>query len=295
MEAIGLGNRALCRVPSDASCRMDVTALRTAVARDRAAGFNPACVIATAGTVNTGAIDDLEAIADLCADEGLWLHVDGCIGALLAIAPEGKALVRGIARADSIALDPHKWLHAPFEIGCVLVRDADAHFGSFTLTPEYLENAPRGIASGAWLHDFGLQTSRGFRALKVWMALEEHGVAKFGRLIDQDLSHARYLAERITATPDLSMCFPTTINIVCFRYDPGGMPEQALKRLNTEIMVRMQEAGVAAVSDTTVQGRYCLRAAINNHRTTRADLDILVDEVARQGALMIGGGRSDHR
>ncbi len=139
---------------------------------------------------------------------------------------------------------------------------------------------------------FGLQTSRGFRALKVWMALEEHGVAKFGRLIDQDLAHARYLAKRITATPDLSLCFPTAINIVCFRYDPGGLPEPALKRLNTEIMVRMQEAGIAAVSDTTVHGRHCLRAAINNHRTTRADLDILIDEVARQGAALIGGDRS---
>ena len=265
---------------------MDVKALRGAVARDRAAGLHPACVIATAGTVNTGAIDDLGAIADFCAEQGLWLHVDGCIGALLAIAPEGKALVRGIARADSIALDPHKWLHAPFEVGCALVRDADAHFGSFTLTPEYLENAPRGIASGAWLHDFGFQTSRGFRALKVWMALEEHGVAKFGRLIEQDLAHARYLSERIAATADLALCFPTAINIVCFRYDPGGLPEAALKRLNTEIMVRMQEAGVAAVSDTTVHGRHCLQAAINNHRTTRADLDILVDAVARHGAAV---------
>jgi aromatic-L-amino-acid decarboxylase len=295
LEAMGLGNRALCRVPSDAACRMDVAALRTALSRDRTAGLHPVCVIATAGTVNTGAIDDLEAIAELCAEEGLWLHVDGCIGALLAIAPEGKALVRGIARADSIALDPHKWLHAPFEVGCALVRDADAHFGSFTLTPEYLENAPRGIASGAWLHDFGLQTSRGFRALKVWMALEENGVAKFGRLIDQDLAHARHLTERITATPDLSLCFPAAINIVCFRYDPGGLPEPALKRLNTEIMVRMQEAGVAAVSDTTVQGRHCLRAAINNHRTTLADLDILIDEVARQGAALIGEAILDRR
>ncbi|MGM0561805.1 MAG: pyridoxal phosphate-dependent decarboxylase family protein [Pseudomonadota bacterium] len=288
VEAMGLGNQALCRVPSDTACRMDVAALRRAVARDRAAGHQPACVIATAGTVNTGAIDDLQAIADFCVDEGLWLHVDGCIGALLAIAPEGQALIQGMKRADSIALDPHKWLHAPFEVGCALVRDADAHYGSFTLTPEYLENAPRGIASGAWLHDFGLQTSRGFRALKVWMALEEQGVAKFGRLIDQDLAHARYLSERIEATPDLSMCFPTAINIVCFRYDPGGLPEPSLKRLNTEIMVRMQEAGIAAVSDTTVQGRHCLRAAITNHRTTRADLDILIDEVLRQGETLMG-------
>ncbi len=287
MEAMGLGNRALCRVPTDAACRMDIAALRAAIAQDRAAGAQPACVIATAGTVNTGAIDDLEAIADLCADEGLWLHVDGCIGALLVIAPAGNMLVRGIARADSIALDPHKWLHAPFEVGCALVRDADAHFHSFTLTPEYLENAPRGIASGAWLHDFGLQTSRGFRALKLWMSLQEHGVAKFGRLIEQDLAHARYLAARIEATQNLTLCFPPAINIVCFRFDPGGLPEAVLKRLNTEIMVRMQETGVAAVSDTTVQGRHCLRAAINNHRTTSADLDILADEVARHGAALL--------
>jgi glutamate/tyrosine decarboxylase-like PLP-dependent enzyme len=288
VEAMGLGNRALRRVPTDAACCMDIAALRAAIAEDRAAGLHPACVIATAGTVNAGAIDDLGAIADLCADQGLWLHVDGCIGALLAIAPEGKALVRGIARADSIALDPHKWLHAPFEVGCALVRDAKAHFGSYTLTPEYLKNAPRGIASGEWLHDFGLQTSRGFRALKVWMALKQHGVSKFGRLIEQDLTHARYLTEQIKVTPDLQLCFPTVINIVCFRFDPGGLPEADLKRLNTEIMVRMQEAGVAAVSDTTIQGRHCLRAAINNHRTTRGDLDILLAEVVQQGVMLIG-------
>jgi len=244
-------------------------------------------VIATAGTVNTGALDDLEAIADLCAAEGLWLHVDGCIGALLAIAPAGRALVRGIARADSIALDPHKWLHAPFEVGCALVRDAAVHRGTFTVTPEYLEQAPRGIASGEWLHDYGLQTSRGFRALKVWMALKEHGAARFGRLIDQDLAHARYLTARIEATPGLTLCFPPAINIVCFRYDPGDLPEPALKDLNTEIMLLMQETGVAAVSDTTVKGRHCLRAAINNHRTIRADLDLLVDEVVRLGVALL--------
>ncbi|WP_299821543.1 pyridoxal-dependent decarboxylase [uncultured Jannaschia sp.] len=287
VEAMGLGNRALRRVPSDAACRMDLSALHGAIADDRAAGLHPACVIATAGTVNTGAIDDLQAIADICAAEGLWMHVDGCIGALLAIAPRGRALVRGIARADSIALDPHKWLHAPFEVGCALVRDAEAHLGAFSVMPEYLEGAPRGIASGAWLHDFGLQTSRGFRALKVWMALKEHGLAKFGRLIEQDLAHARHLTERIAAKPNLELCFPTAINIVCFRYDPGGLPEAAVKQLNTEIMVRMQETGIAAVSDTTVRGRHCLRAAVNNHRTTKDDLDILVEEVARLGAVLV--------
>jgi len=287
LETMGLGNRALRRVPSDANCRMNVAALRAAIAEDRANGISPACVIATAGTVNTGSIDDLEAIADLCSKEGLWLHVDGCIGALLAIAPEGKALVRGIVRADSIALDPHKWLHAPFEVGCALIRDARLHQSTFKVTPEYLKNAPRGIASGEWLHDFGLQTSRGFRALKVWMALKEHGVAKFGRLIEQDLEHARYLTDQVKTAPDLKLCFPTSINIVCFRFDPGGMSESALKQLNIEIMVCMQETGVAAISDTTVQGRHCLRAAINNHRTTRDDLNILIEEVVRLGGALI--------
>lgn len=283
VEAMGLGNTALRRVPSDADCQMDLSALRTAIAEDRACGLHPACVIATAGTVNTGAIDDLAAIADLCAEEGLWMHVDGCIGGLLAIAPTGRAMVHGIARADSIAIDPHKWLHAPFEVGCALVKDADAHLSTFTVTPEYLEAAPRGIASGAWLHDFGLQTSRGFRALKVWMSLKEHGLAKFGRLIDQDLDHARYLSDRIIATPNLELCFPGVINIVCFRYDPGGLSEAALKRLNTEIMVQTQESGIAAISDTTVRGRHCLRAAINNHRTLPSDLDMLTGEVVRLG------------
>jgi aromatic-L-amino-acid decarboxylase len=293
VEAMGLGNSALRRVPSAADCQMSLPALRTAIAGDRASGLHPSCVIATAGTVNTGAIDNLAAIADLCAEEGLWMHVDGCIGALLAIAPKGRTLVNGIARADSIAIDPHKWLHAPFEVGCALVRDANTHLGTFSVTPEYLEAAPRGIASGAWLHDLGLQTSRGFRALKVWMALKEHGLAKFGRLIDQDLAHARYLSDRIAATPNLALCFPGVINIVCFRYDPGGLSEAALKRLNTEIMLQMQETGIAAVSDTTVRGRHCLRAAINNHRTTTSDLDILTEEVARLGRTLAQEMASD--
>ena len=191
MEALGLGNRALRRIPTDASLRIDIPALRAAIAEDRAAGFKPACVIGNAGTVNTGAIDDLRALAKLAHEEDLWFHVDGCIGALIAIAPENAHRVAGIEWADSVALDPHKWLHAPFEVGCALVRDAIAHRRTFAVTPEYLESTPRGLASGEWLHDYGLQTSRGFRALKVWMALKEHGVDKFGRLIDQNIAPGR--------------------------------------------------------------------------------------------------------
>jgi aromatic-L-amino-acid decarboxylase len=286
MEALGLGNRALRRIATDADLRIDIDALRAAIAEDRAAGFRPACVIGTAGTVNTGAIDDLQALAKLAHEEDLWFHVDGCIGALIAIAPRNANRVAGIEWADSIALDPHKWLHAPFEVGCALVRDASAHRKTFAVTPEYLESMPRGLASGQWLHDYGLQTTRGFRALKVWMALREHGVEKFGRLIDQNIAQGDYLRALIEAEPLLELIAPATINIVCFRYRPSGMADEALKALNTEIMLKLQEEGIAAISDTTVRGQHCLRVAINNHRTRREDLDMLVEETLRLGAVL---------
>tara|TARA_R110002051_G_scaffold67814_4_gene122480 strand:- start:2838 stop:4313 length:1476 start_codon:yes stop_codon:yes gene_type:complete len=287
VEALGLGNKSLRRVPTDAELRIDIAALRAAISEDRAAGFNPACLIATAGTVNTGSIDDLEALADLAAEEGLWLHVDGCIGALLAIAPANAYRVSGIMRADSVALDPHKWLHAPFEVGCVLVRDAAAHRGAFAVTQEYLESTPRGLASGNWLHEYGLQTTRGFRALKVWMALLEHGVEKFGRLIDQNIAQARYLTGLIEQEPLLELVAPTSINIVCFRYNHDGTDEIGRKAFNLEIMLRLQEEGIAVLSDTTVHGEHCLRVAVNNHRTRQEDLDMLVQETLRLGALLM--------
>lgn len=283
MEALGLGNRALRRIPTDAAMRIDIAALRAAIAEDRAAGFKPSCVIGTAGTVNTGAIDDLQALATVATDEDLWFHVDGCIGALIAIAPQNASRVTGIEQAHSIALDPHKWLHAPFEAGCALVRNAEMHRNSFAVTPEYLESTPRGLASGQWLHDYGLQTSRGFRALKVWMALKEHGVDKFGRLIDQNIAQGRYLANLIEAEPALELTAPTTINIVCFRHRGDGLSGERRKNLNTEIMLRLQEEGIAAVSDTTVHGQHCLRVAITNHRTRRDDLELLVREAVRLG------------
>ncbi len=286
VEALGLGNKALRRITTDAELRIDVGALRAAIAQDRNAGFEPACVIATAGTVNTGAIDDLEALANLAAEESLWFHVDGCIGALLAIAPANAYRVRGIERAQSVALDPHKWLHAPFEVGCILIRDASAHRGAFTVTQEYLESTPRGLASAAWLHEYGLQTTRGFRALKVWMSLQEHGVEKFGRLIDQNIAQARYLTTLIDQQPFLELVAPTSINIVCFRYRSPGLEDGARKALNIEIMLQLQEKGIAALSDTTVHGEHCLRVAITNHRTQREDLDMLVAEMLRLGASL---------
>ena len=290
VEALGLGNRALRRISTDADLRIDIVALRKAIAEDRAAGFQPACVIGTAGTVNTGAIDDLQALARLAAEEDLWFHVDGCIGALIAIAPENAFRVAGIERADSVALDPHKWLHTPFEAGCALIRDASAHRSTFAVTPEYLEMTSRGVASANWLHDYSLQTSRGFRALKIWMALKEHGIEKFGRLIDQNIAQAHYLSALIETEPRLELVAPTNINIVCYRYRPDGTAEDGLKAINTELMLRLQEEGTATISDTTVRGEHCLRAAINNHRTRRADLELLIRETIRLGELIVNTG-----
>ena len=283
MNVLGLGKTALSKVPSDDAFRMRIDELRYRIQSDRAAGMRPACVIATACTTNTGSIDDVSALADLCRDEGLWLHVDGCIGAMIAIAPQNRHLVAGIERADSLALDLHKSFQAPFDVGCALIRDRKLHRKTFAEDAEYLQKMTRGIAAAEFLHDYGLDTSRGFRALKIWMMLKEHGVAKFGRLIDQSIAKARYLDGLVESEPRLERMAPTVIDIVSFRFNPGQTDEDELRALNIEIMLRLQEDGIAAVSDTTIHGRHCLRAAICNHRTVRADLDLLVAEVLRIG------------
>lgn len=281
LETLGLGSKALVEVPSDRRQRMRLDLLEAAIAEDRKNGFQPACVIGTAGTTNTGAIDDLSALAGLCDREGLWFHVDGCIGGVLRLSPDHAHLVAGIERADSVAIDPHKWLHAPFEAGAVLIRDPEAHFATFEMHGAYLQLQERGMIAGKFLADYGLELSRGFRALKIWMALKEQGAAKFGRLISQDIGHARYMARQIEAHPRLELVAPVDLNIVCFRV--VAKDEEAAKALNTEIMLRLQERGLAIPSDTTVQGRHGLRCAFNNHRTRRADIDGFLADVLRLG------------
>jgi glutamate/tyrosine decarboxylase-like PLP-dependent enzyme len=256
---------------------------------DRAAGERPFCVIGNAATINTGAVDDLAALADICARHGLWFHVDGAIGALLALAPAHRHLVRGMERADSVTLDLHKWLHVPFEAACALVRNRKAHRDAFALTPEYLERTERGLASGnLWFSDYGLQLSRGFKALKVWMSIKEHGLDKFGRLIDQNIAQAHELAGLLAAEPGFELMAPVATNIVCFRYNPGGLSDDALNAFNEELLVRLHESGVAAPSYTTLHGRYCLRAAIVNHRTVSADLGVMLCELVAIAGRMQG-------
>lgn len=277
LETLGLGSKALVEIESDDRHRMRLDALQCVIAQDRADGLQPACVIGTAGSTNTGAIDDLTAIADLCEREGIWFHVDGCIGGVLGLAKQHAHLIAGIERAGSVAIDPHKWLHTPFEAGAVLIKDADAHFATFEMHGPYLQYQERGAIAGKFLADYGLELSRGFRALKIWMAFKEHGAAKFGQLIAQDISLARYMETQIMAHPLLELVAPVNLNIVCFRHVADD--EDAAKVLNTEVMLRIQESGIAVLSDTTVQGKYGLRCAFNNHRTRREDIDVFLSAV----------------
>ena len=287
VELLGLGTKGLRKIPVNADFTINVEALKQAIADDRAAGYRPICVIGSAGTVNTGAVDDLSAIADLCRDEDLWFHVDGAIGAVAVLAGNVKPQLAGMERADSVALDLHKWMHIPFEAGCVIVRSESAHRTTFSLTPEYLAHESRGLPAGHWFSDYGLQLSRQFRALKVWMSVKEHGLDRFGRMIARNVEQAHYFGQLVESDPTLELMAPIGMDIVCFRFNPGGLDNDQLNALNKEILMQLHEQGIAAPSYTTLNGRYCLRIAIANHRSRQEDFDLLAREVVRIGQELI--------
>ena len=274
-------------MPVNERFQIDVAAVADAIAQDRAAGHRPFCVVGAAGTTNTGAIDDLNALADLCRREDLWFHVDGAFGAWAVLSPDMRNSVAGMERADSLAFDLHKWMYMPYEIGCVLVRDEVAHRNTFSLTPAYLAHGDGGAGMTGgdlpWFSDYGYQLSRGFRALKAWMSLKEHGIHKYGRLIEQNIDQARYLGELIEESPHLELAAPVTLNVVCFRYAPPGLDADALDALNQHILVQSQERGVVAASGTEINGKYVLHVAVTNHRSRREDFDVLVREVTQIG------------
>jgi len=291
-ELLGLGSEAIHRVSTDAEHRMDVSSLRAAVAADRAGGKRPFAVAASAGTVGTGAIDPLDELADLCAAERLWLHVDGAYGALAAAVPTHRARYAGLERADSVTLDPHKWLSVPVECGAVLVRDGGLLRSAFSLVPDYLRTEmDRGFGGLPWYSEFGIQQTRGFRALKLWMTLQHLGRAGVGDLIARHLALARYLAARVDAAPDLERLAPVELSIVCFRYAPAEQrgDEAALDLLNKRVTQAVQEAGDVFLTQTTLSGRFALRACVLHYATTEADIAALVDAVRATGARLASG------
>jgi glutamate/tyrosine decarboxylase-like PLP-dependent enzyme len=286
----GLGTDAVRWIDTDDELRMDVDALRRAVAEDRAAGFQPMLVVGTGGSVSTGAVDPLPALAALCRDEGIWFHVDGAYGGFAAAVPEAPDDLRGLAVADSVAIDPHKWLYAPLEAGAVLVRRPGALREAFAYHPPYYYF---GVEATNYV-DYGPQNSRGFRALKVWLALRQAGRGGYVRMISDDMALSRRLHRRAGDHPELET-MAQGLSIAVFRYVPPELRgrtgeeevEAYLNELNREIQDRLERGGEAFVSNAVIRGRYGLRACIVNFNTTDADVDALPGIVA-------GVGRAAH-
>lgn len=274
LDMAGFGRTSLRRIPLDAQQRMDVAALRAAIAADKEAGFTPFFIAATAGSVDVGAFDDLPALADIAAEHEAWFHVDGAFGALAALSPALRPLVAGMERADSIAFDFHKWAQVTYSCGCVLVRDPALHNATFAQATNYLAAAPRGLAAGfPWPCDLGPDLSRGFSALKVWMTLSAYGTQGLAAVVEQSCALAQHLANQIEASNKLELLAPVALNIVCFSI-VGKSNQEIL-----DLVADLQEDGLFAPSTTMIAGRAAIRCAIVNHRTTQVDIDALVTEI----------------
>ncbi len=284
VELFGMGNSSLRRVPVDAEFRIQLPALRELIAADRRVGMRPICVIGTAGTVNSGATDDLGALADLCAKEDLWFHVDGAFGALARFVPALAPIVKGMERADSLAFDLHKWGYLPYEIACVLVRDRATHEATFSVTPSYLVDEGRGvIAGGLPFADRGVELTRGFKALKVWLSFKAHGVDAIARVIEQNVAQARAFAERVVKIPHVVLAAPVALNIVCFRFVTPASTSEQQDAFNKELLLRVQETGLAIISGSRIGGRYVMRLACSNHRSRWEDFELLLAGLERLG------------
>ena len=276
---LGLGKDAIVRIPVDGLFRMDVGALREQIAADRAKGCHQVCVVATAGDVNTGAIDPLDAIADVCAESRLWLHVDGSYGALAAQSPHLGGAMATLSRADSLALDPHKWLYAPLDVGCLLVKKAGALRRAFSEGAGYIDVvADRDMSEFAYW-DHGPELSRRFRALKIWFILKLHGTRALQAAIDHNISAARHLANLIDASDDFERVAPAPLSIVCFR---AGNDDEFNKRL----MVEVQRDGDSYLSNAILNGRFALRACVVNFRTETSDMERLLASIRRVAARL---------
>lgn len=285
MDLSGLGTDALRVIAVNDAYQIDLMALQQKIKQDRANGYTPFFIAGTAGTVDVGAIDDLAALAQIAADESLWFHVDGAYGALAMLSPEIAPRLVGIEKADSIAFDFHKWLQVPYDAGFIMVRDGALHRDTFAQSVAYLQRETRGLAAGSpWPCDFGPDLSRGFRALKAWFTIKVYGTQKLGRVISKTCVLARHLANRIEAEPYLKLLAPVSLNIVCFQYTHADAAD--INHLNAQIVVNLQEMGIAAPSTTTINGALAIRVAIVNHRTQVEDIDALVDAVLALGAVL---------
>ncbi len=284
VEVIGIGSNNFRKVPVDEHYKIRTDTLQQMIIDDKQAGFLPFCIIGNAGTVNTGAIDDLSSLAQIAKEENMWFHIDGAFGSIPKLLPEFEDQLKALEAADSLAFDFHKWLYVNYEVGCVLIRNAEVHRSAFSSPANYLLAHERGLSSGPDpFANYGMELSRGFKALKVWMSLKQHGMRKYARLIRQNLEQAQYLGQLIIKNAELELLAPVSLNIVCYRYNPGNTSEEELNLLNKEILMRIQEEGTATPSYTQLKGKYSIRVAITNHRSQREDFDVLVQATCRLG------------
>ena len=289
VEVIGIGSDNFRRVPVDADYRIRINELKRMIVEDRAAGYHPFCIVGNAGTVNTGAIDPLQDLATIARENNLWLHIDGAFGAIPNLLPEFSDRLKGMEQADSLSFDFHKWMYVNYEAACVLVRDPQLHREAFASAVNYLTLHERGLSAGPdAFNNFGMELSRGFKALKIWMSLKQNGLETYRTLIRQNLQQAQYLAELIQLRPTLELLAPVPLNIVCYRYNPGKGTQKELNALNKEILMRLHEQGIAAPSYTILNGQYAIRAAITNHRSRFEDFELLVNETIRIGNEITG-------
>lgn len=288
-ELIGVGNRSLRMVPVRADFTIDTDALAQAIARDREAGRLPACIVANVGTVNSGAVDPMNTLADIAAEHGMWLHADAAFGAFAKLSSSASSLVDGLERADSLAFDLHKWLYVQYDCGCVLINARDTHRETFSVIPSYIRKLDRGLASGPFnFSEYGVQLSRSFKALRAWLALKSEGRRRYAEQIEQNVRQARYLAALVEADARLELTAPAPLNIVNFRFVGAAVEGQRLDDLNAEILMTLQERGIAAPSSTVLDGKFSIRVAICNHRSRREDFDALVDGVLSIGQELAG-------
>jgi glutamate/tyrosine decarboxylase-like PLP-dependent enzyme len=284
-ELLGLGSRAVRAVPVDDLGRADLTAMEAAIAADRRVGLRPFCIVGSACTVGTGAMDPLLGLRRLADREGLWFHVDGAIGALGRLSEALRPRFEGLELADSLAFDLHKWGQVPYDAGCLLVRDGNLHRETFQVGAKYLGTMDGGmVAHGCHMfHAYSPLLSRGDRALKVWMTFTALGLDRLAAIFEKNVAQAVFLGERVDAHPELERLAPTGLNIVCFRYRGGLADEVRLDAVNEAILVELQESGFCVMSPFRIGDHFCLRACISNHRTTRADLEALVARVVQAG------------
>lgn len=287
MDMLGLGKSYLRKIPVDDQMQIDPEQLESQIQADKNRGYHPICAIAVAGTTNSGAVDNLEAIAEICEKHDLWYHVDAAYGGPAAKVEGVAELFKGIEKADSVVVNPHKWMFVPFEAGGVLVKDPDHLRETFSTIPDYLKSDEQNDGRTD-LMEYNLPLTKEFKALKVWMTIKAFGAKKIRAEIAANIDKAKYLAELIEDEKQLELMAPAPLSIICFRYNPGGMDQQELDELNDRIIEEVESDGRVFLTGTKIDEKTALRVCFINHRTQRSDIEYLRDVVLEIGHEMIG-------